>query len=75
MVEREVYIPDPESAAAFATCVQRHHYEADLECEHTRVDAGSLVGILAKCIEKKVRLVVYNLETGEELDEVLKQWY
>ncbi|HIW41055.1 MAG TPA: hypothetical protein H9743_02780 [Candidatus Mediterraneibacter vanvlietii] len=77
MVEREVYIPDTEAAIAFSTCVQRRHFEADLECDRTRIDASSLVGILAKGVGRKMKMVVYNAEPedSEELDNALKQWY
>ena len=49
----------------------------DLECDRTRIDASSLVGILAKGVGRKMKMVVYNAEPedSEELDNALKQWY
>ncbi len=77
MVEREVYIPDTDAAVAFSTCIQKHRFEADLECDRTRIDASSLVGILAKGVGRRMKMVVYNAEPEdcEELDSALKQWY
>lgn len=77
MVEREVYIADTEAAVAFSTCIQKNHFEADLECDHTRIDASSLVGILAKGVGRRMKMVIYNAEPedSESVDNALKQWY
>lgn len=75
MVEKMVYIPDAEAAIEFVRCLQRSYYEADLEDDNIRIDAKSILGVLAEGIGKKLKLKIYNASSAEEIDELLKKIY
>lgn len=75
MVEKMVYISDPESAVEFVRCLQRSYFEADLETDNIRIDAKSILGILAEGIGKKFVLKVYNTSSTEEVDNLLNKFY
>lgn len=75
MVEKMVYIPDSQAAVEFVRCLQRSYYEADLEGDNIRIDAKSILGVLAEGIGKKLKLKIYNASSVEEIDELLKKFY